>query len=137
MPDAPSYFTDDSMLRRVHREWAVALSAPRALLMQATHPVAWAGFFTHTGALDEPYVRLERTAQVMDTIMFGSRANADRMTRRVRAMHRRVAGEMRSSSGRFPAGHARTGPTTPSCCCGSSPASSTARCSSTSATSAR
>ncbi len=104
MPDAPSYFTDDSMLRRVHREWAVALSAPRALLMQAAHPVAWAGFFTHTGSLDEPYVRLERTAEVMDTIAFGSRAKADRMTRRVRAMHRRVAGELREPSGKFAAG---------------------------------
>ncbi|HEV2999096.1 MAG TPA: oxygenase MpaB family protein [Solirubrobacteraceae bacterium] len=104
MPDAPSYFTDDSMLRRVHREWAVALSAPRALLMQAAHPVAFAGFFTHTGSLSEPYERLERTAEVMDTIIFGSRARADRMTRRVRAMHRRVAGELREPAGRFPAG---------------------------------
>jgi uncharacterized protein (DUF2236 family) len=92
------------MLRRVHREWAVALSAPRALLMQATHPVAFAGFFTHTGSLDEPYERLERTAQVMDTIMFGEREKADRMTRRVRAMHRRVRGELREEAGTFPAG---------------------------------
>jgi uncharacterized protein (DUF2236 family) len=88
------YFTDDSMLRRVHRESVVALSGPRALLMQATHPVAFAGFFAHTGALDEPYERLNRTALVMDTIAFGPRAEADRMTRRVRAMHRRVRGEV-------------------------------------------
>ena len=93
MADAQSYFTDESMLRRVHREWAVALSAPRALLMQAAHPVAFAGFFRHTGSLDEPYQRLERTAEVMDTIVFGPRAKADRMTRRVRAMHRKVRGE--------------------------------------------
>ena len=92
------------MLRRVHREWAVALSGPRALLMQATHPVAFAGFFTHTGSLAEPYERLARTAEVMDTIAFGSRAQADRMTRRVRAMHRRVRGELREPAGIFPAG---------------------------------
>ena len=66
MPDG--YFTDDSMMRVVHREYAVALSGPRALLMQATHPVAWAGFFAHTGAMDEPYERLNRTAEVMNTI---------------------------------------------------------------------
>ena len=93
MPDAP-YFTDDSMLRRVHREWAVALSGPRALLMQAAHPVAFVGFFASTTSLDAPYERLERTAEVMDTIAFGPRAEADRMTRRVRAMHRRVRGEV-------------------------------------------
>jgi uncharacterized protein (DUF2236 family) len=86
------YFRDDAMLRRVHRESVVALSGPRALLMQAAHPVAFAGFFAHTGALDEPYERLARTAAVMDTIGFGSRAAADRATRRVRAMHRRVRG---------------------------------------------
>lgn len=98
------YFTDDSMFRRVHREYAVALSGSRALLMQATHPVAFAGFFAHTGALDEPYERLNRTAQVMNTIGFGSREKADRSTRRVRAMHRRVKGETGEPAGRFPAG---------------------------------
>ena len=99
-----SYFTDSSMLRRVHREWAVAFSGPRALLMQATHPVAFEGFFAHTGAMDAPYERLARTAKVMDTIAFGSRADADRATRRVRAMHERVRGELAKPAGRFPAG---------------------------------
>ena len=98
------YFTDDSMLRTVHREFAVALSGQRALLMQATHPVAFAGFFAHTGALDEPYERLNRTARVMDTIGFGTRQAADRATRRVRAMHKRVGGELAEPAGRFPAG---------------------------------
>ena len=74
MPD--QLFTDDSMLRRVIREQVVGLSGPRALLMQATHPVAWAGFFAHTGAMDEPYERLARTAQVMDLIADGDREKA-------------------------------------------------------------
>jgi uncharacterized protein (DUF2236 family) len=99
-----SYFDDASMLRRVHREMAVAFSGPRALLMQATHPVAFEGFFAHTGAMDEPYKRLARTAEVMDTIAFGSRADADRATRKVRAMHARVRGELAKPAGRFPAG---------------------------------
>ncbi len=99
-----SYFDDSSMLRRVHREYAVALSGPRALLMQAAHPVAFEGFFAHTGALDEPYERLSRTAAVMNTIAFGARTDADRATRRVRAMHSRVRGELARPAGRFPAG---------------------------------
>lgn len=93
-PESTSYFTDDSMLRRVHREYAVALSGPRALLMQATHHKAFKGFFAHTSALDAPYERLSRTAEVMDTIAFGPRERADKMTRRVRAMHRRVRWEV-------------------------------------------
>src|ERR671910_1852155 len=99
-----AFFTDDSMVRRVHREQLVALGGGRTLLMQATHPVAFAGFFAHTGALDEPYERLNRTAMVMDTIGFGSRVDADRATRRVRAMHRRVRGVTEAPAGRFPAG---------------------------------
>jgi len=99
-----SYFDDSSMLRRVHREFAVALSGPRALLMQAAHPVAFEGFFAHSGALDEPYERLRRTSEVMNTIAFGSRADADRAARRVRAMHGKVRGELERPAGRFPAG---------------------------------
>jgi uncharacterized protein (DUF2236 family) len=99
-----SLFTEDSMLRRVIGEQIVGLSAPRALLMQAAHPVAFAGFFAHTGALDEPYQRLTRTARVLDLIAFGPADDARRATRRVRAMHRRVHGELAASAGRFPAG---------------------------------
>lgn len=99
-----SLFTDESMLRRVHREYVVALSGPRALLMQATHPVAFEGFFAHTGALDDPYGRLNRTAEVMDTIAFGDATKAERMTRIVRAVHGRTKGVLDAPAGRFPAG---------------------------------
>jgi uncharacterized protein (DUF2236 family) len=98
------YFTDDSMLRRVHRERAIALSGPRALLMQAAHPLAVKGLLAHSTAMDEPYDRLARTAEVMSTIGFGTREDADRVTRRVRAMHARVKGRIASPAGSFPAG---------------------------------
>jgi uncharacterized protein (DUF2236 family) len=98
------YFTDDSMLRRIHRERAVALSGPRALLMQAAHPLAVSGLLAHSTAMDEPYNRLARTAEVMSTIGFGSREDADRVTRHVRAMHRQVKGKIGQPSGSYPAG---------------------------------
>jgi uncharacterized protein (DUF2236 family) len=97
-------FSDDSMIRRVHREHVVALSGPRALLMQAAHPVAFAGFFASTGALDDPYPRLERTAAAMNTVLFGEREAAERVTARVRRVHRRVNGTLEHPVGRFPAG---------------------------------
>jgi uncharacterized protein (DUF2236 family) len=100
------YFDDNSMLRRIHRERAVALSGPRALLMQAAHPLAVSGLLAHSTAVDEPYERLARTAEVMGTIGFGSREDADRMTRRVRTMHRQVRGRIRSEAGPYPAGTA-------------------------------
>src|SRR5205085_2032137 len=58
----------------------------------------------HSTALDEPYERLARTAAVMHTIGFGSRADADRITSHVRAMHRRVNGRLPHDAGIFPAG---------------------------------
>ena len=101
---AVGYFDDDSMLRRVHRERALALAGPRALLMQAAHPLAVAGLLAHTTALDDPYGRLARTAEVMGVIGFGSKAAADRVTARVRAMHRQVRGTLRQAVGPHPAG---------------------------------
>ncbi len=98
------YFDDRSMIRRVHREHVVAPYGRRALLMQAAHPLAFAGLMAHTQALDEPYQRLARTARVIHAVTFGPRADADRLTRRVRAMHRRVRGVLVEPAGRFPAG---------------------------------
>jgi len=98
------YFDEDSTFRRVHRERAVALSGPRALLMQAAHPLAVFGLLAHSTALDEPYERLARTAKTMNTIAFGSRSDADRITRRVRDMHRRVSGRLPEQVGSYAAG---------------------------------
>ena len=48
--------------------------------MQAAHPVAFAGFFAHTGALDDPYARLQRTVRVIGAIGFGDKAEAQKAT---------------------------------------------------------
>src|SRR3954466_15673960 len=88
------HFTASSPLRTVVGHRLTALAGPRALLVMASHPVAFQGFFAHTGALDDPYARLQRTARVMDAVAFGPRDRADRLTAHVRAMHRRVRGEL-------------------------------------------
>ena len=83
-------FSDASSIRRVHRERALVLYGPRALLMQAAHPEAVRGLLSHSSSLEAPYERLARTAQVMDVVHFGSAEDAERVTRRVRAMHSRA-----------------------------------------------
>lgn len=97
-------FSSDAMVRRVHRERAVGLGGPRALLMMAAHPVAFEGFFMATGALGDPYERLRRTGVIMDAITWGDRDRAAVMTKRVRAMHRASRGTLPEPAGRFPAG---------------------------------
>src|SRR3954453_5831331 len=104
MEVSESLFNDDSLLRRVIREQVVGLSGPRALLMQAAHPVAFAGFFPPPGPPADPYQPLARTARGLDLIAFGPAEDARRATRRVRAMHRRVRGELAEPAGRFAAG---------------------------------
>ena len=98
------YFDDSSILRRIHRERAVALSGPRALLMQAAHPLAVSGLLAHSTALEEPYERLARTSEALSTIGFGTRAQADEVGRHVRAMHRRVRGRLPEAVGPYAAG---------------------------------
>jgi uncharacterized protein (DUF2236 family) len=102
--EGTSYFTDASMLRRMHRERAMALAGPRALLMQAAHPLAVSGLLAHSTGLDDPYDRLARTAEVMSTIGWGTREEADEVTARVRAMHARVRGRLKEDAGPYPAG---------------------------------
>jgi uncharacterized protein (DUF2236 family) len=83
----------ESVLRHVHEQRAVGLLyGQRALLMQATHPVAFTGLIGQTSGLDAPFKRLARTAQAMEAVFFGSRDEADRVTDRVRKMHARVRG---------------------------------------------
>jgi uncharacterized protein (DUF2236 family) len=98
------YFDEHSLLREVVGHRLTGLSGPRALLVMAAHPVAFAGFFAHTGALDDPYARLRRTATVLDAIAFDTKERADKLTRRVRAMHRTVSGELSEPAGPFAAG---------------------------------
>src|SRR3954468_8051962 len=95
----------ESVLRRVHGERAVGLLyGQRALLMQATHPVAFTGLLGSTSGLDAPFKRLAPTAQTMEKVFFGSREEADRVTRRVRHMHARVRGTTDRAAGPHPAG---------------------------------
>ena len=104
LSSSKGYFDEGSMFRKINRERAIALSGPRALLMQAAHPLAVFGLLAHSSAMEEPYDRLARTAETMNTIAFGSRAEADRITRRVRTMHRRVSGHLVEPIGPYAAG---------------------------------
>lgn len=104
MPIAEGIYADDAVIRRVYREHVMVLAGPRALLMQAAHPVAWAGFYAQTASKDEPYERLHRTARIVELVTYGPRREAERATRRVRAMHGKVRGELHEAAGRFPAG---------------------------------
>lgn len=95
----------ESVLRRVHGARIVGFTyGQRALLGQATDPLAFTGLVANTTGLDAPFTRLARTAEMMERVYFGDRATADRTTRTVREMHSKVRGRLTDAAGPLPAG---------------------------------
>ena len=98
------YFTPDDAIWRIGRELALMLGGGRALLLQVAHPLVAAGVAQHSDFRADPWKRLEGTMNAVWAVVFGTRAQADRAAARVRAMHRRVNGEIAEPMGPFPAG---------------------------------
>jgi uncharacterized protein (DUF2236 family) len=102
--EVDGFFAADSMVRRLHGERVVLFSGVRALLMQACEPLGVVGFEQHSIIFDDPRLRLQRTDERMSRIYFGTRAEAERTGRIVRAMHKRVRGVTEEDYGPIPAG---------------------------------
>jgi len=99
------YFPNGSVLRRVHRERAVGLLyGQRALAIGAIDPRNFVGTLDHTRARERPFHRLIATAKMFEEIIFGTKADADRVLSAVHGMHSRVKGELAEDAGEMPAG---------------------------------
>src|SRR5207302_10499142 len=97
------YFTPDSAIRRIGNRSVLMLGGPRALLLQAAHPLVAAGIVDHSRFAAEPWKRLARTMTALYTIVFGTRAEADRVGAIVQAVHASVRGRLREDVGAFEA----------------------------------
>lgn len=86
------YFGPDSMTWRVLADPAAGVGGISALFLQALHPRAMAGVHQHSDFQADFWPRLQRTAQYVTTVAFGTRAQADAAAARVRVIHRRVRG---------------------------------------------
>jgi len=98
------YFAPGSAARRIGSELALMLGGGRALLLQVAHPLVAVGVAEHSGFRENPWQRLEGTMSTVWAVVFGTRAQADRASGRVRAMHERVRGRLAVPMGVFPAG---------------------------------
>jgi uncharacterized protein (DUF2236 family) len=103
-----SYFpAGESVARRVHGERSVGLLyGQRALLIGALEPLTYTGTMLSTKSRDRPFERLVRTAKAQETILLGTREEADRVLARVRHQHDRVVGELPEDAGAHAAGTA-------------------------------
>lgn len=86
------YFGPDSVTWRVLADPATAVGGISALFLQALHPRAMAGVHEHSDFRTNFWPRLQRTAQYVTTVGFGTRAEVDAAAARVRAVHQRVRG---------------------------------------------
>ncbi|MEE8601804.1 oxygenase MpaB family protein [Euzebya tangerina] len=91
-PGDHGLFGPGSASWQVFGDAASIVGGIRSLLVELTHPLAMAGVSDHSRYLDEPLERLQQTSAYFALITFGSTAEAVGVTRRVRAMHRRVTG---------------------------------------------
>ena len=90
--DGPRWFADDRPIRRVHRDAAMFIGGLRALLLQSLHPLAMAGVAQHSDFKNDPWGRLQRTADFLVATTFGSDAEAQRVIDRVKSVHGHVHG---------------------------------------------
>ncbi|MGI8530301.1 MAG: oxygenase MpaB family protein [Geodermatophilaceae bacterium] len=90
-PD-PGLFGPDSVTWRIHGDPVLAVGGLRALLLQSLHPRAMAAVAAHSGFRSDPWGRLQRTAEYIGQISFGTTEEAHRAAARVRGIHRKLTG---------------------------------------------
>jgi uncharacterized protein (DUF2236 family) len=82
-PSRRGHFSPESAVWRIARESVLMLGGGYALLMQAAHPLVAAGIVTHSNFRESPWRRLAGTMSAIYTVLYGTRAQADRATARV------------------------------------------------------
>jgi uncharacterized protein (DUF2236 family) len=93
--------------RRINAERLMLAAWPRAILLQLAHPLVAAGVAGHSTFHHNPTTaarRLHSTVRAMLALSFGDRAQQARALDGIRAIHRRVNGELAEAVGPFPAG---------------------------------
>lgn len=90
--EGPRWFDEDRPIRRVHADASMFVGGLRALLLQSMHPLAMAGVATHSDYRNDPWGRLQRTADFLAATSFGTARAAEEAVARVRAVHNRVTG---------------------------------------------
>ena len=81
----------------VHREMALLLGWPRAILMQFAHPLVAQGVADHSHFSTDVFGRWRRLARTLDamlTLTFGTEADARAVAARINGIHDRVAGHL-------------------------------------------
>jgi uncharacterized protein (DUF2236 family) len=92
--DAPGerWFDVDRPIRVVHSDATMFIGGLRALLVQALHPLAMAGVAQHSDFRNDPWGRLQRTADFLAATTFGPADLAAATIARINHVHSFVKG---------------------------------------------
>ena len=90
--DGPRWFADDRPVRIVHADASMFIGGLRALLLQTLHPLAMAGVAQHSDYKNDPWGRLQRTADFLAATTFGPAEEAQRIIDRILHVHQFVVG---------------------------------------------
>jgi uncharacterized protein (DUF2236 family) len=85
-------FGDGDLIRVVGQEGLLIASGGTASLLQTAHPKIAQGVYDHSHHATDPLGRLRRTLQWSYAVIFGSRAEAERLSAIVVKMHEKVTG---------------------------------------------
>jgi uncharacterized protein (DUF2236 family) len=88
----PRWFADDRPIRIVHMDASMFIGGLRALLLQTLHPLAMAGVANHSDYRNDPWGRLQRTADFLASTTFGPEQEAQRIIDRIKHVHNFVHG---------------------------------------------
>lgn len=86
------WFGPDRPIRIVHTDASMFIGGMRALLLQSLHPLAMAGVAQHSDYRNDPWGRLQRTADFLAVTSFGPAELAEKTVERVRFIHSKVEG---------------------------------------------
>ena len=99
------YFAPESVIRRLGNTPLVPfLGGGPAVLLQVAHPLVAAGVLDHSDVRRDLWRRLVHTLRALYLIAYGTKEEADRAAKVVRAVHAHVHGSTRTQLGRFPPG---------------------------------
>ena len=77
-----------SVTWQVHIDRSMWIGGVRGLMLQALHPIAMRGVWQNSTFQDDPIGRLQRTADFVGVVTWGTAEEADRLGRKVRGIHK-------------------------------------------------
>jgi uncharacterized protein (DUF2236 family) len=93
------YFGPASATWKISREAILVSGGARAVLLQLAHPLVAQAVHTHSGYMQDPFGRAERTFIVSQMLIFGSTATAQQGAQIINRLHKHVQGTLSTDAG--------------------------------------